>query len=216
MRTRDARAMGARRRRVARGAGATGVGVLLAAVSHTYGGGDAPGAGLVLAAALLTWPIAALLAAPRLRLAGVAAGAVLSQLALHVAFALTAGSTAIPPGTKPAAASHHHTGAALDAATLLSTTSGTHPGMLLLPDGGMLASHAAAALVAFVVLGFGGRVLRAVAAGIRTAARRASAPLRPVASRAVAAASGHRIRVAREPWSRTLLRRGPPILSVSF
>jgi hypothetical protein len=206
--------MAARRARVGRAAAATGIGVLLAAVSHTYGGGDAPAPAIVLAAALLAWPVAVLLSAARLGLAGVAAGAVLSQATLHAAFALAEGaeSTAGRVGADPLADGHHH--ALLAGGTSTATGAATAAGMGALPDAGMLTAHAVAALVAFLVLGFGRRAVRAILAGVRTAARRTSTLTRP-AARILLPTESRRIRVIRALWSRTLQRRGPPALSVA-
>lgn len=195
MRTRDARAMTARRDRVARAGAATGIGALLAAVSHTYGGGTPPAPGVVLAATLLAWPVAVLLAGPRMRLLGVAAGALVSQAALHTLFALS------ESGTAPAIGGHVHGTLTLGPA-----------GSLALPSAGMLTAHAIAALAAFVLLGFGGRALRAITAGIRTAARRARTLPRPAGTGVRLAAPRARIRVPRAPWTRSVRRRGPPSL----
>jgi hypothetical protein len=184
--------------RVVRGAAASVVAVLLAAVSHTYGGADAPAPLIVAAVAVLAWPLGALLAATRWGIGGLAATAVLAQLLLHAMFAVTAGA--------PPAVDTHHSAAAH---TMTMTMSGGSV-PLALPDAPMLTAHLIAALAAVLVLGYGERMLYAVlrwlVAAARRGARRLPAPNRPrlTDSRAVIAPGPLALR--RAPLS----RRGPP------
>lgn len=195
---RDAHTVSQRQRRVLRGGAASAVAVLLAAVSHSYGGGTPPGPWLVLAAVLLAWPIATLLASARLGLAGVALGALVAQSLLHVAFALT-------DGAAPAAAGgHHHTDLLL----------GAPAAALSLPDAGMLTAHALAAVVAFAVLGFGRRALRAVSRGVRAAVRRiaAAVTLPDAAPGPLWTPPSGDVPVR---WRAGIRRRGPPRIPVA-
>ncbi len=184
--------------RVVRGAVASVVAVLLAAVSHTYGGADAPAPLIVAAVALLAWPLGALLAATRWGIGGLAAGAVLAQLLLHAMFAVTAGST-------PVAEAHHSTASHPMAMTGMQVP-------LALPDAPMLTAHLIAALAAVLVLGYGERMLYAVLRWVLAAARRGAGRLpgargpRLAASRAVVAPGPLALR--RAPLS----RRGPPLI----
>lgn len=194
---RDARPASARQRRVLRGAAASAIPVLLAAVSHSYGGGTPPGFWLVLAATLLAWPVATLLASTRLGLAGLGIASVVAQSLLHIAFAITDGAAPVTGG------GHHH-------AMLVLGDAGT--AALSLPDGRMLTAHVIAAALAFAVLGFGRRALGVLARGVRLALRRlAAAPLGPISVPRPAPAAQPRVGSAF--WRTVLRRRGPPVVS---
>ncbi len=185
--------MRARRHRVARGGAATVVGVLLAAVSHTFGGGSAPGPWTVLVAALLTWPVAVLFAARRPRLLGAAVGALWAQATLHTLAALTVGAT----GTVHVA---HHGVIGLGPA-----------GGIVPPEPGMLAAHLAAAVAALTVIGCGTRVLRAIARGLGGAVRRATVRPRPRPAPRLHVAVACAL-PAPAAWTRTRHGRAPPPL----
>ncbi|MDQ1128018.1 hypothetical protein [Microbacterium sp. SORGH_AS_0888] len=193
-----ARPLSGRQRRALRGGVSSGVAVLLAAVSHSVGGGLPPDLLLVIAAGLLAWPAATLLAASRLGLPGLLLGSVVAQSILHVGFALTAGAEPVAGG-----GAHHH-------AELVLGPAGTS---LSLPDGRMLTAHAIAALLAFVVLGFGRRAVGVVRRGVRLAARRVDVAHRsPIA--APRPATALRLDGADAVWTAVLRRRGPPLRSL--
>ncbi|MDX2377379.1 hypothetical protein M4I32_11270 [Microbacterium sp. LRZ72] len=205
--------MTARSTRAARGAGATAVAVILGSVSHTIGGGVAPSPLLMLAVAILAWPLATALmgtgARPSdtmrrfLRTIGLAASVLLAQLLLHVVFALVGTGT----GTGGATTFGHVHGAPLllpDPAPLTAAPS---------VDAAMLACHLAAAAIAFALLSRGEAVLTRIGAWVLA-----------VASRALAGDARPRIGAGVTPGApaalaplvvalSSLSRRGPPRLS---
>ena len=186
--------MTARPLRVVRGGAATAIAVLLAAVSHTYGGGAAPAPLLLVAVALLAWPFATLLAARRLGLVGVAVASVAAQALLHVAFAVTAGST-------PMGCGHLHD-------TIVLTGGSSLP--VALPDTPMLVCHGIAVVVAILAIGFGERMLRAIARWVTAHARRAIAVPAVAPSRRFRCCAVRRVFARRAPALHPLRRRGPP------
>ena len=190
--------------RVARGGAATAVAVVLGAVSHTFGGGDAPAPLLVFAVALLAWPIGALLASPRGGLAGLAATALIAQAALHTVFAVTAGAA-------PAVTGHDHR-------TMTGTMAmpGTMPAVEsiapVLPDAPMLVAHLTAAAAAVLVLGYAERMLYAVVRWMVRTARRTAPVLAPTARTPRLSPGVPRPRLPRALLRAPLSRRGPPAL----
>lgn len=136
-----------------RGSAASAVATLVAALSHSWAGGDLP-------APLLIVGMAALLAPPAMALMGgrrsawrIAIAVPLLQAAFHTAFAVL-GSPVEGAGT--VAGHHDHTGHA--AWELLAGTTSAAP-----VDEAMLLAHAAAAVVTVVLLVYGERAIAAVA-----------------------------------------------------
>lgn len=78
--------MNARQLRLVRAAAVSSVATLLAALSHTLGGGSAPHPLLIVAVATLLTPLSALLVGVRQSRGRVAAGVVVSQAAFHLLF----------------------------------------------------------------------------------------------------------------------------------
>ncbi len=148
MRTRQLRAL--------RGASAAVIAVLLAAVSHTFGGGAAPSLAVLLGVSALAWPVTTVLVGRRLRPSGLAAAVLVAQAALHAVFALTSGVGAPTRGSLHGPALHQH-------GQVLIDTVGSVP-QLVLPSPPMLTAHALAAIASFVLLFAGERMLRTVAA----------------------------------------------------
>lgn len=186
--------MTVRQLRAVRGGAATAIAVLLGAVSHTYGGGSAPPPLLLAAVALLAWPFATLLAARRLGRVGVAVASVVAQALLHTAFAVTAGSA-------PAASGHVHGAIVLTGGPSLA---------LALPDAPMLVCHGIAVVAAILAIGFGERMLRAVARWIIASARRAIAVPAVAPSRSVRRSPVRTVSARRAPALDPFRRRGPP------
>jgi hypothetical protein len=190
----------ARQLRALRGAGAAATAVLLAAVSHTVGGGSAPDALVIVAVAALVWPLCTLLVGRRLGPLGLAIAVVVAQGALHAAFAATSGWTPLHPD-----GGHEHGLSASPIAALAEPASvaGTP----------MLAAHLVAAAAAFVLLRHGEHAVRAIARWVvRLALRAGVAPPRPLVFRRLAPRS-RAPRRRRRPQLARLSRRGPPTLA---
>lgn len=194
MRTRQLRAL--------RGAAAAAIAVLLAAVSHTIGGGVAPSALILIGVAALAWPITTALVGRRLSPAGLAAAVVTAQAALHVVFAFTSSIGAAGASLAQAATSHQHGQLLLGGADSVA--------QVVLPNAPMLAAHAAAAVASFVLLFGGERMLRTVAAWTLRLLGRAT-PAAPavfsVPRATFADALAPAVRLVRGVFH----RRGPPV-----
>ena len=186
-----------RQLRLLRAACASGIATLLAAVSHTIGGGAAPHALLVVALSALLTPPAALLIGIRPRRARVAATVLASQGAFHTVFLLLGA----PTGSGRIGAHEHH----LDVTLLEPLSPATNP------DAAMLGSHVVAAVLTTLLIWHGERLLRGVGGWVQAMLRRALAPapahheppavlrstLRPVFDTGITAVAS---------------RRGPPLL----
>ncbi|MDJ1113058.1 hypothetical protein [Microbacterium dauci] len=189
----DPRPADTRSVRVVRAGAASMVATLVAAVAHTFSGGEAPPAWLMLAVATLAWPIALVLVGRRPSLLRTAAAVAAAQALLHTAFAMV--GTRAPDGFT----AHVHHGAPL----VLG------PGGAIDVDTAMVIGHVAAAAVTTVLLCHGERMLRAIGRGIRSAL--------PVTTHAVLApvALPRLANVTAEPTPLPALRsglsrRGPP------
>ncbi|MBN9178368.1 MAG: hypothetical protein J0I43_13520 [Microbacterium sp.] len=182
--------------RALRGCAAAAIAVLIASTAHTLSGGEAPPFWLALAVTILAAPVCVALIGPRpgraRGLPRLGAAVVAAQLALHGAFA------AVGDGAPSlASAGHHH---AIDLGALVAGGQSVAAGMTL--------GHALAAVLTFVVLAWGERLVAIVARGIRQLLRRTLPALRP--HRAVITSTGH---VAPHLTSRLVhcaSRRGPP------
>lgn len=179
-----------RRVRALRGSAAAAIAVLFASTAHTLAGGIAPPAWLVVSVTILAAPLCVALVGRRRSVVRLSAAVITAQVALHTAFAAI-GSAA--PAAMPAG--HHH--------LLLPLVASVDPAAAT-----MSAGHALAAVATIVTLGWGERMLAAIARGIRRlltlAPQSAPHPHAAPASfsappRAVAAVSGH-----------SVSRRGPP------
>ncbi|MDN3311464.1 hypothetical protein QWJ90_11035 [Microbacterium oryzae] len=204
--------MTSRQLRTLRGASASGIATVIAALSHTAGGAQAPAPLIVLAMASLLMPGAILLVGARPRLPRLAATVLTTQAAFHLAF-LALGS----PVTLPTAGSHaaHVAHAAHAAAS--SSTHLDHPTHLATlaasqTDARMIGAHLVAALLTVALLHRGETVLRAIASWASVVVRRvAPQPLLLAQTRAPGAAPARLPRAlrivagARSP-------RGPPVL----
>lgn len=194
--------MNARSLRAVRGFAAAGIATLLAAVSHTIGGGDAPPAAVIVSMVLLSAPIATALVGRRLNPARVLIAVLLSQIAFHAAFSLVGGRSAAAASSMM----HDH-----DAMTvpLLEQAVAVPPSSL------MLTAHVLAALLSTVLLYRGERAIRSLLVLVidRLAARtRGIAPHERRLRRAPASTSLRRPRLAL--LSDAIARRGPPPVSL--
>ncbi|WP_396642147.1 hypothetical protein [Microbacterium sp.] len=194
MRTRQLRAL--------RGAAAAMLAVLFAAVSHTMGGGTAPGIVILLGVSALAWPVTTALVGRGLRPVGLASAVIVTQVALHAVFALTSSSGTSAGALPQNLAAHQHGQVIMDAAGAFA--------QVVLPTPPMLAAHALAAVVSFLALFGGERMLRAIAAWTLRLLHRAA-----VAAPGSASVPRATFTVAPAPIARntrgTPRRRGPPL-----
>lgn len=155
--------MNARQLRLVRAAAVSSVATLIAAVSHTLGGGSAPAPLLILAVTTLLTPLSALLVGARRSRGRVALAVLIAQGAFHVVFQVL-GS---PSGSGAASAlghSHH-----VDLSLLGPASAATAPGAL------MLLAHAVAAVLTTLLVWHGEGLLRAVARWVEALLLRAVA-----------------------------------------
>lgn len=191
--------MNARQLRLVRAAALSSVATLLAALSHTLGGGAAPHVLLIIAVATLITPLAALLVGVRRSRARVALAVFLGQAAFHVVFQLLGSPTG---ATRIASGGHSHH---LDLSLLASASPAAAPGAL------MLSAHLVAATLTTLLVWHGEAIVRVVARWVNALFRRASS-VAPALHR-----RPERLRsIAFPPFdaavSIALPRRGPPAL----
>jgi hypothetical protein len=172
---------------------------LIAALSHTLGGGAAPHPLLIVAVSTLLTPLSALLVGVRRSRSRVAAAVILGQGAFHLVFQ----ALGSPTGATRIAGGHaqHH----IDLALLGPTAPMAAPGTL------MLVAHAVAAVLTTVLVWHGEGVVRILArwvdAILRHAAPVASTPhRRPPRLRSITVPSFD------AAISAAVTRRGPPAL----
>jgi hypothetical protein len=184
-----------RQLRLVRGAAASSIATIIAAVSHTIGGGAPPHPLLIIALSVFLTPLAALLVGRSPGITRLSAAVLVSQTIFHVIF-VALGATASPT----VVAGHHHV-------MTLDPLSAT-----VAPDAGMLGAHVLAAVLTIAMLWRGERllgiVLRWVRAVLRTRMPRPHAEWPTPASVAITA----RRFVSSIPAA-AISRRGPPALS---
>lgn len=190
--------MNARQLRLVRAAAVSSVATLIAALSHTIGGGAAPHPLLILAVATLIMPLSALLVGVRQSRTRAAVAVFLGQAAFHLVFQ----ALGAPTGAQVGGGGHSHH---IDLALLGSASP------LAAPSTMMLFAHAVAAVLTTLLVWHGEAVVRVVARWVEALFRRADA---------VVPAAHHR-----PPRLRSILfpsfdaavssavpRRGPPAL----
>lgn len=154
-----------RQLRIVRGSSASVTATLIAALSHTLGGGQLPHPLLILAVSVLLTPIASLLVGRATRLPSIVAAVGVTQAVFHLLFDLT-GATV---GSGPHVSGHQH--GALDLTALAQTPSAslahTSHG-----DAAMIFAHACAAAVTAVMLWRGELMLSMIAHWVRAVLRR--------------------------------------------
>lgn len=187
--------MTSRQLRLLRGAAASSVATIIAAVSHTIGGGAAPHPLLVVALGVFLTPAAALLVGRAPSLVRLSTAVLLSQTVFHVLFvALNATATPTVAGT-----GHHHT-------VILDPV-----GETVATDAGMLGAHLVAGILTILLLARGEGMLRAIAGWVR-AALRLRMP-QPQADWPMPAAFARTARIFVEAVRiGDVSRRGPPLL----
>ncbi|MCT9821578.1 hypothetical protein N3K63_14925 [Microbacterium sp. W1N] len=193
--------MTTRQRRALRGGAASAVAVILAATSHTLGGGVPPAPWLVLTVALLAWPVAVALIGRRPSLVRTAAAVTAAQVLLHLAFAAVGAAEAPLPSVM--SAPHVHT---LVPELMPMAGAPMHVGF------GMIFSHLVAAVVTTALFARGEAVLRAVVAGVRRMLSRPACDPRPAAALVPSPVPAPRAS-ATAVFLSVLSRRGPPALA---
>lgn len=188
--------MTSRQLRLVRGAAASSIATIIAAASHTIGGGIAPHPLLIVALSVFLTPIAALIMGSGPSLLRLGAAVLLSQTVFHSLFVALNG-TSTPTITSTG---HQHVlalGSVADAIT---------------PDAGMLGAHVIAAAFTIALLWRGESILRAIGRWVRAALRmrtpkpHAAWPV-PASITDTARTIIHAFRVG------DVSRRGPPVFS---
>lgn len=146
--------MTSRQLRLLRGAAASSIATIIAAVSHTVGGGVPPHPLLILALSVFLTPVTALLVGRTPRLGRLSTAVVSAQMVFHVLFVML-GATASPT----VSTGHNHV---LSLDPLTATVA---------PDAGMLGAHVAAAALTIMLLWRGEQLVRAVARWVQAALR---------------------------------------------
>lgn len=191
-----------RQRLAIRGAGASFATNLVAAVSHTLGGEQAPAPLIVLGMMALLWGPAMLLMGRRPRAVRIAATVAVAQAAFHTAYAALGAPSGVAVAGDPHAAHAGHAHHALAVGAPLEV------GPL------MIAAHVGAAIVTFLILFFGERAIAAIRAWTIASlrARTDAPPARPAVRLPRAAAA----RYGEPLWRAVALvgPRGPPLPSV--
>lgn len=190
--------MNARQLRLLRAAAVSSVATLIAALSHTIGGGAAPHPLLILAVATMIMPLSALLVGIRQSRTRAAVAVFLGQAAFHLVFQVLGA----PTGVQVSGGGHSHH---IDLALLGAASPVAAPGAM------MLFAHAVAAVLTTLLVWHGETVVRAVARWVEALLRHA----------VVVAPAAHR----RPPRLRSIIvssfdaavsvavpRRGPPSL----
>ncbi|MGO2747433.1 hypothetical protein [Microbacterium sp.] len=188
--------MTSRQLRLLRGAAASTVATIIAAVSHTIGGGIAPHPLLILALSVFLTPLAALLVGSRPSLLRLGGAVLLSQAVFHALF-VALNATVTPT---IASAGHQHV-------LSLGTASGT-----VAADSGMLGAHVIAAVFTIALLWRGESMLRAIGRWVR-AVLRARMPHPQVAWPAPPSVSRTARLIIQIIRVGDISRRGPPVFS---
>lgn len=186
--------MTSRQLRLLRGATAASIATIIAAVSHTIGGGAPPHPLLVIALSVFLTPLASLIVGRTPGIARLSVAVLVSQTVFHVLF-VALGATVSAAVTR----GHQHV---LTLDPLTSTVA---------PDAGMLGAHIAAAALTIALLWRGEQLMRTVARWVRAALRTRTPRLYadwriPVAFTSTPRRFVSRIRIG------DISRRGPPAL----
>jgi len=193
-----------RQLRLLRGAAAATVATIIAAVSHTLGGGAAPHPLLVAALSVFLTPLAALLVGSRPSLARLSAAVLVAQGVFHVLFvALNATADPTVAGT-----GHQHTLVLApigDSASPIATSS-------IATDAGMLGAHVVAGILTIALLWRGESMLRAIARWVRAVLHSRAPRIHPAWPTPPSVAGTARVVIPLFDIG-DVCRRGPPALS---
>ncbi|MGW8484120.1 hypothetical protein ACWGJP_13395 [Microbacterium sp. NPDC055903] len=186
-----------RQLRLVRAAAASGIATILAAVSHTLGGGMPPHPLLVLSVSVLLVPAAAALVGGRLSAARLALTVLVAQLAFHLLFHALGGGLSTAPGGITAV--HDH------APVVLGPVVAVAPA-----DAPMVLAHICAAVLTALLLWHGERAVRRVFAWVQA---RLLAPLRVPAARhdVPGIPTAPLLPPSLAPLRSSVVRRGPPL-----
>ncbi|MCI2956201.1 hypothetical protein MN032_00745 [Agromyces atrinae] len=196
--------MNARARRVAQGAVVAAFATLVAALSHTVGGGAAPGVlALVLAFAFSAF-VCIPLVGRSISLVRSSTAIVLAQAALHVLYSIGTPSGGL--GAAAAGSAHHHS------VGFVGTVAAPGGASMMHLDAAMLGAHVAAAVVTILAVRYADRAARAISSVVTHVARaiglRLVAPvIFPRAGRVVTALTARLVAVV---FAADIRRRGPP------
>lgn len=191
-----------RQARALRAVAASALTTLLAATAHTLGGGGAPAPGVLVVATVLAMPVALAVSGRAANVVRTALAVVGAQAVYHVVFAVFGMSVAF----SAPAMQHMHAVPVASPATTASGMSGDALMGLLQP--GMLAMHAAAAIVTTAILAHGERILHAIAGAVWPRLLRRM--LRPRPARATPPIVARRVACAERHVFAKVRRRGPP------
>ncbi len=156
--------------RFARGWAIAGFSTFIAALSHTLGGGHAPGVVGVVLALAFAGVVCVGLSGRRLSLARVGASVALSQLIFHGLFSLGSASGALAPASALRSGAHGH-----GATQLLSVASDSAP-IVSAHGPFMWSAHAVAAVITIVAVRHGQSCFRRILNQARLAVRSLFAP----------------------------------------
>lgn len=202
--------MNARARRVAQGAVVAAFATLVAALSHTVGGGAAPGVlALVLAFAFSAF-VCIPLVGRSISLVRSSVAIVLAQAALHVLYSIGTPSAGL--GASSAVSAHDHSTGFVGAVAPASGASMMHL------DATMLAAHAAAAVVTILAVRYADRAARAVSSVVAHVVRalRPRFVLTVILPRAARVSAAPITLPLAAHVAAGIRRRGPPQGAVAF
>lgn len=190
-----------RQLRLVRAAAASSVATVLAAVSHTIGGGAAPHPLLVLAMAVLLIPVAAVLVGGRASRTRIALAVLVGQAAFHIVFALLGAPTTGSVAGASVTGHQHH----IDLTTLGPAAA------VAAPDALMLVAHLVAAVLTTALLCHGESLIHTIARWIVARLRARSASVR-LPHRRRTPLSSLTPNLINPALTVSVSRRGPPVL----
>lgn len=191
--------MTSRQLRLLRGAAASTVATVTAAVSHTVGGGAPPHPLLVLSLSVFLTPVAAFLVGRTPRISRLSAAVLASQGVFHTLF--TALGATLTSGVSTGGHQHFLTLPAVDS-TLTA----------VVPDTSMLGAHLVASILTIALLWRGEQLLRGVVRWVRAALRMRIPRLLTDFPRPAGLSATGRLFVSTIRAGELFLR-GPPLLS---
>lgn len=196
--------------RSARGWAIAGFSTFVAALSHTLGGGHAPGVVGVVLSLAFAGVVCVGLSGRRLSIVRVGASVVLSQVIFHGLFSMGSAGGALTPASALRSSAHGH------GATQVLSVAGDSAPTLGAHDSFMWAAHALAAVVTIVAVRHGESCFRRILNQARLVIRSLFAPSVDVAPHGVAPVLPPTARVDSPriltSLASSMWRRGPPVL----
>lgn len=216
--------MGSRGARAVHGAAIAGFATFTAALAHTIGGGTPPGPLAIALGLAFSAPLAMLLTGARAARVRTGVSTLVAQASLHLCYGVVGGagltgplSTAASPGDLAGHAGHlaGHAGHLAHGSSMPLGAVSTAPGLVDHGHEFMPFTHAVAAVLTFVALVAGERVLLAVARTVRLFVRRlTSVPAAVVVASPRSAPTGERPTLIVRLLHAALSSRGPPLVAV--